>query len=130
MKFGDPVVPKDDHVPNESGWGRTVLGLIRTVVSDLSTIFNKGIRFDEHVYGGIKEVPIVAGTYPVYFSVDTREVAAVWVGKIFEKSSATAAPTAGVWCDWEYVNGRVEISNITGLTSSAEYLITFVYLGA
>lgn len=129
MKFGAPNIPLDNEIPPDQGWGIKILRLIKIVIDSLSVILNRGVSINEHIRGGQIVVPVIAGTYPVYFKPATRTVGSVWIGKVVEKLDSTTPPTAGVWCDWEHVGGRVKISKITGLSAGASYDITFVYFG-
>lgn len=130
MKFGHPLIPETYNIPEEFSWGQSIARALREVVYDLVSILDRGIRFDEHMYGGSVTIRVVGGDVPVSFTPKTKEVKALWVGKVRNDSSNTSDPTSAVWCKWEYVDGKVEISDITGIVTDNIYHITFMYIGA
>lgn len=127
-KFSPPPLPSPEKGPSDNrDWFILLMRSLEDIVQDLLSILVHGITVKDNVAGGYAEIDVVAGVYPVSFSVKTRGVSAVQVVSV-KPYEATGTLTGGVTPLWEYKGQLVKILSLTGLTADKKYRIRFLYL--
>lgn len=119
----------EDFPPEQKSWIAKLLSPLNDFMTQVTSAFNNGITVKDNMLAEYREVEIIVratSTYPIYFKTKfpLKPVAVYCVGAK-EVSGAPQPIAQSVWADWDFINGQVMITNLTGLTVGKKYLITF-----
>lgn len=110
----------------DQSWIAPILAVLNSFMNDLANGFNSNkVNIEDNLSQELKEINFVndATNFPLEFTTKIRSSPkAVQVVYCYNKTDETTQAITSLPV-WVYVNGTIEISSITGLTSSKNYIV-------
>jgi hypothetical protein len=124
-----------EDFPDQKDWIGKLLLPLNEFMESVNQALDKNLALEENVSAQIKELSFqtrstVSATFPLYFKLTlTRKPIGVLVVRAIEDDAAPATLTTAVWAYWELTqDGQIKISNLSGLSASQKYKVTFVVI--
>jgi hypothetical protein len=111
---------------SESDWIGKLIQPINNHFEDIQSAVSNNITIDDNLFQEIKEIKFVNETsnLPLKFQTKFNKLPKGLYCVFCIASDGTGA-SAQPWATWGYSNGQIQISAITGLTSSKTYTMRF-----
>lgn len=115
---------------DQEKWISKLLSPLNKIFSDLVTIFSNNITIQDNMYQEIKEVLFINSTsnfplrYRLKFNSIPKGLVPIYVYNKTNSEYANENP----FITWDFSNGELVINEITGLTSSTQYIIRLLII--
>lgn len=119
-----------EDFPDQKSWIGKLLLPLNQALQSISKSLTKGLTFEDNFKAQIKTLDFVkaADSFPLYFACTVAGPQGVLILKAVPVTGS-ASPTiaSAVWADWESTeDGRIKVTNLTGLTDGTRYKVTFL----
>ena len=121
-----------DDFPSEASWIGTLLYPLNLLLNTIYANLNNGLTIQQNMQAQINTLSVTGAnpttSYQWKFSSIGAPLGVTIVNSVQTNSPITPIVNA-VTCQWSYSAGTVTISNVTGLTNSNTYNVTFITWG-
>lgn len=121
----------EDFPADQKSWISRLLAPLNDFMTQVTGALNNQLTVRENMAAEHREIEFLvratpALTYPLFFKTkfNLKPVVVTCVGAR-EVAGAPQPIGQAVFADWEYANGQVSITNLTGLTVGKTYRVTF-----
>lgn len=121
----------EDYPAEQKSWIARLLSPLNDFMTQVTSALNNQLTVSENMAAEYKEIQFTvratpALTYPLFFKTKFNlKPIVVRCDGAREVSGAPQPIGQAVWADWQFVNGQVQITNLTGLTVGKTYRVTF-----
>lgn len=114
-----------EEFPDQQGWIEKIFSPLNQFTGDVVRAFSNGFNIQDNLFQEIKEIKWVNSStnfplkFKTKFAVSPKGLTTIYLLNNTLGSYSTQIP----WVVWNYQDGAVTISNISGLTASSTYTI-------
>lgn len=124
MNFSRIVI--EDLPKDVQKWAGILINPLNNLITNLKTVFSKGISVNEHMRGSIQTVEASSGTATFSYSGKTSPRVII-VGNFQDRTDSSWTPTGGISCSFSY-NGSQIRAAFYGLDNTHSYNLTLLIL--
>jgi hypothetical protein len=120
------IVP-EDFKKDDQETAAQIADPFNTYVEQLNEILNQNLTFSDNFRGQVKTLDIIAGQ-PISFKyAKTAKPIGLWIMNYSNLTDPTEVLTVAVQIQWSFDGqGNISIDNVTGLTATETYRLTFI----
>ena len=115
---------------DQKDWIGKLFSPINKLIIDLVGFFNNGITVKDNLYQEIKEIKFVniSNNFPLKFRTKFQlHPQGLFYIYLFNNTTGEMSAQAPAFV-WDYTNGEISISDLTGLTASSTYTIRLLVI--
>lgn len=119
-----------ESFPTQASWIGNLLSPLNTFLNDLVIQFSNNLSIADNLFQEIKEIRFKNETnefplrFRTKFNVNPKGLLLIFIYDNTTSSPAALNPAIG----WEFINGEIQISSISGLTASKTYTIRLLVI--
>lgn len=115
---------------DQASWITNLLSPLNQILNDLVMSYSNGLTVSENLYQEIKEITFKnnAGVYPLVFKTKFNANPKGMVLLYNYDNTLNKYATTNPVIEWQFVNGNINITAITGLTSGSSYTVRFLVI--
>lgn len=119
-----------EDFPDQTEWISKLIQPLNEFNDNVSNAMNRNLTFQDNFLAQFKTIEVSTTSQPQAFKC-TLPVKPVGVIKIniVEIAGNPTPPSGAVDIVWEYVNGNINLTSVTGLTVGKRYNLTLLVFG-